>query len=356
MNKILIIGGANIEYILKSKEDIRKGSKNFVDVEELYGGSGMNYTSRLLAYGEDIIPLLFVGDDSIGENIYEKIVGYKSKQKIQKDKFFVPNLTTPRSTIIVEGNQRTILAQDLNTKNIFRSFIQERLKDIGDIQSLVIGHIHNDRVEINRDKNDLTTTYVIDFFSDKNTLIYANLGSTQLDYGFDFWIEYLKKIDILQLNIHELSSFIKDGKKLSLYELINKIRELNISAVITLDQFGALGILKGHEEFLFVARAITNLSDFVDSTGAGDAFCSGMVSSLGGKKDFSIKEFKKAMGVGRSWASYACKSFGGANECPNKSVIEDFHEKNIKENEVMIYKNENIRDILALLDSMLKRD
>jgi len=352
--KILVIGGANIEYILKSNSPIKMGGKNFVDIQELFGGSGMNYASRLLASGKDVLPVLFVGEDSVGEKIYDKITSYEKSRDLQKDHFFVPNLTTPRSTIVVDGNNRTIFSQDQNDKNIFKSFIEDRLKKIDEISTLIIGHIHSDRKDINSDKSMLSTAYIIDNFNESDTLIYANLGESQLEYGFDFWEDEIKDIDILQLNIHELKQFIRDGDKLDLFSLISQIKEIGISAVITLDQFGALGIYRGERDCLFLARAITNEGNFVDSTGAGDAFCSGMVASLDGSKNFSKAQFKEAMGVGRSWASYACNSYGGANECPNHNQIQDFHDKSIKENEVMIYNGESIRDILALLDSRLK--
>jgi len=352
--KILVIGGANIEYILKSKTPIEMGGKNFVDIEELFGGSGMNYASRLLASGEDVLPILFVGDDSVGEKIYDKIISYKNAQDIKKDQFFVPNLTTPRSTIVVDGNNRTIFSQDQNYNNIFKSFIEGRLDQVYDIDTVIIGHIHSDRGAINTDRSMLSTSHIIKRFSQTDSLIYVNLGASQLEYGFDFWEEDMGEIDILQLNIDELKQFIKDGESLDLFSLVKKLKKVGISAVITLDQFGALGIYKGEVDCLFLARAIINEVDFVDSTGAGDAFCSGMVSSLAGSKDFTKEQFKEAMGVGRSWASYACNSYGGANECPTDHEIKIFHDKNIKENEVMIYNGESIRDILALLDSRLK--
>jgi sugar/nucleoside kinase (ribokinase family) len=255
---------------------------------------------------------------------------------------------------VVDGNNRTIFSQDQNDNNIFKPFIEGRLDQVYDIDTVIIGHIHSDRRDINSDKSMLSTAYIIDNFRETNTLIYANLGASQLEYGFDYWKKDLKNIDILQLNIHELTQFIKNGDSLDLFSLIEKIKDLGISAVITLDWFGALGIYKGEKDCLFLARSITNEVDFVDSTGAGDAFCSGMVSSFDGVKDFSKEQFKEAMGVGRSWASYACNSYGGANECPSHSEIQNFHDKNIKENEVMIYNGESIRDILALLDSMLR--
>ncbi len=347
---ILVIGGANIEYILKSKTDIIQGSKNFVDIEELLGGSGVNYSLRLLAYGERVFPILFLGDDSTGRQIYDEIHRY---QNINEKDFFVPTLTTPRSTIIVEGIHRTILSQDANTKNIFQAFVAKRIDEAGAVGAVIIGHIHNDRKEINQEGELLSTLYILEHFKETATLVYANFGASQLEYGFSFWKTHLSKVDILQLNIHELTTFLSNGAPCDLACLIRMIQELNINMIVTLDKFGALGIMKDEKNTLFMARPINNLEGFVDSTGAGDAFCAGMTSKLKGNKTFSHVDFKEAMERGRSWATYACKSFGGANHCPSKEDIDTFHHDKIRDNEVVLYHDKAMLDVIALVDSML---
>ncbi len=349
---ILVIGGANIEYILKSKLPIVQGSKNFVEIEELFGGSGVNYSLRLLHYEERVIPLLFVGDDSTGEQIYAKFAPFG----IDKEKFFVPALQTPRSTIIVEGTHRTILSQDANKINIFQPFLQQRCKEIATVGAVIIGHIHNDRKEINQQQDRLSSLYILEYFkSAKETLVYANFGASQLEYGFDFWKTHLCKIDIFQLNIYELRVFLDGGQSCNLACLIQKIQDLGIHMIITLDQFGAIGIMKGDKKRIFMARPINDTENFVDSTGAGDAFCAGMVSVLKGDKNFSQAHFMKAMERGRSWASYACNSYGGANNCPSKEQITRYHDEKSKDNAVVVYHDEAMRDLIALMDSMLKK-
>jgi sugar/nucleoside kinase (ribokinase family) len=358
-NNILVIGGANMEYVLKSEKDIVQGSKNFVEIEELFGGSGVNYSLRLMAYHETVYPILFLGDDGTGRLIYEEMLSFVTSQNsafFQEDSFFVPRLQTPRSAIVVEGPHRTILSEDANKENIFKAFVAKRMQDAGDVGAVIIGHIHNDRAQINTNSNNLSTLYILNHFEDKETLVYANFGTSQLEYGFSFWKDALKKVDILQLNIHELRRFLSNGTTCSLSCLIEKIREIDIHMIITLDKFGALGIMREEKDAIFMARPITGLDDFVDSTGAGDAFCAGMVSRLKGKKYFAKKEFKEAMERARSWATFACKSYGGANACPNKKEIERYHDSTLQENEVVYYKEEEMQDIIALIDTMLSNN
>lgn len=347
---ILVIGGANIEYILKSKTDIVQGSKNFVDIEELFGGSGVNYSLRLLGYGESVFPILFLGDDSTGRQIYDKISHYHD---ISEKDFFVPNLTTPRSAIVVEGIHRTILSQDANKKNIFQPFVANQIKKAGEVGAVIIGHIHNDRSEINQNGERLSTLHILEHFKDTDALVYANFGASQLEYGFYFWKKQLGKVDILQLNIHEITAFLSNGEACNLACVIKKIQDLDINMIITLDKFGAIGLMREEKNTLFVVRAIEYSESFVDSTGAGDAFCAGMVSRLKGEKTFSTLDFKEAMERGRSWATYACKSYGGANDCPNAKDIDAFHLQKTKENEVATYHDSAMHDIIALMDSMI---
>lgn len=327
-----------------------QGSKNFVDIEELFGGSGVNYSLRLLAYGESVFPILFLGDDSTGRQIHDEILRYV---EIPKKDFFVPSLTTPRSTIVVEGVHRTILSQDPNKKNIFQSFVAKRIHEAGEVTAVIIGHIHNDRMEINQKNETLSTLYILEHFKNTDTLIYANFGTSQLEYGFAFWKEHLEKVDILQLNIHEITAFLSNGKPCNLAYVIEKIQALHINVIITLDKFGAIGIMRDEKNTLFLARAIEDKEDFVDSTGAGDAFCAGMVSRLKNEKYFSTLDFKEAMERGRSWATYACKSYGGANHCPSKNEVELFHRDKTKDNEVVSYHDRAMHDIISLIDSMI---
>ncbi len=354
---IAVIGGANIEYIVKSKTDIVQGSKNFVDIEELFGGGGLNFTLRLMAVGVAVCPFLYIGNDNIGQSIQKSLISLSSKntptfRHLTRDNFFIDGLNTIRSVIIVEGQHRTILAQDQNDENLFLPFLKKEIENAQDTSSIIIGHIHNDRIDINENHNELSTTFAIEYFSNMDKFIYCNFGSSQLAYGFLFWKEKLKLIDILQLNIDEVRSFFKvDDKKLSLMEIIQALGELKISAIITLDKFGAIGFMKNRVNTVFLARSIDLEDEFVDSTGAGDAFCAGMVSVLNGKRDFKTGDFKEAMEVARSWAVYACKSYGGANSCPSAGTIDAFHQKVKKGNEVIEYSDDRMVDVLSLIDS-----
>ena len=356
-NNIVVIGGANLEYIITSDHEIVRGSKNSVNIDEHYGGSGVNYTLRLLYTGEPVYPILFLGDDYAGHQIQREIAAALTAENpniryfIEEKSFFNPDVDTPKSTIIVEGTHRTILTHDKNRKNTFRSFVAERLKKVHDISAVIIGHIHNDKPAISQTPENLSTIFAVKYFQYKKVLIYANFGASQLAHGFDFWKTHLPIVDILQLNIYEIKSFFqKDNEYPTLEKIVQMLQGLDISAIITLDKFGAIGILKEAKDSVFLARPVDLGDKFADSTGAGDAFCAGMVAALNGKKTFTATDFKYAMEIARSWAVYACMSYGGANHCPSAEAIETFHENIVKNNEVLRYYGERIKDIFALID------
>lgn len=356
-HNIVVIGGANLEYVIKSAQPIEYGGKNSVDIQELYGGSGVNYALRLLHTGECVYPILFAGADHAGMQIRHVLSSAlkrddpKIRYFIEEHAFFVPGVTTPRSTIIVEGSRRTILTHDQNSDNAFRAFIGSRVKSTEDVSALVIGHIHSDKPALGQKEEDLSTLFTMHYYRPKVPLIYANFGSSQIAHGFAFWQKHLSSIDILQLNIYEMKRLFKEEESYpSLHDIVQKLQSVGLSAIITLDKFGAIGILKGHDDTIFMARPVELGEKFVDSTGAGDAFCAGMVSALNGKKEIGIDDYKEAMAIARSWAVYACMSYGGANSCPNAETIETFHKEIVKENEVLLYRGERVKDIFALID------
>lgn len=64
----------------------------------------------------------------------------------------------------------------------------------------------------------------------------------------------------------------------------------------------------------------------VDTTGAGDAFLSGLVSYAYEARD----EFRRRQGIlqpmarGRVWAEFTCQHLGGASETPDAGRLHDF--------------------------------
>jgi sugar/nucleoside kinase (ribokinase family) len=330
---IVTIGSGNIEYVMQLGGEFRIGKKNQVNSTELLGGSCINYSLRLLNAGFDVFPIPSVGKDLIGLSIQNKLfdAGFKngisqaSIEFIQSEDFFVPGISSPHSTIIVHNGCRTIFSQKLIGMENFGQHVQKRLGKIdallgGSPCAIMIGHIYSDALSL---EPGCATKAVIRNYG-KKSFLFANFGVSQLQHGRNFWKEDLRCIDLFQLNLEEIKQFFNNtGRKILLFEIVDWLRENSITAVITLNRFGAIGTYKNGSDGLIVARPIC-MGKMVDPTGAGDAFGSGMVSCLCKKKQFTFQEFFDSIQAGMVWASFACRTFGGSSQCPSKHTLNEF--------------------------------
>jgi sugar/nucleoside kinase (ribokinase family) len=159
---------------------------------------------------------------------------------------------------------------------------------------------------------------------------------------------------VFQLNLHEMRRFFSQrDAKVSLSDIVQwfKDKDRQITAIITLDKFGAIGTYKDGSKGVILAWPF-EIQDFVDSTGAGDAFGAGLVSQLCGKADFSFAEFFDAIEVARTWAAYACRFLGGATDCPDQQLLQEFSEKKLAQrtDPVEVQEMKHVDRILRILD------
>ena len=366
---IIAVGGGNAENILSVEQGITFGNKHIAEATELFGGSAVNYAMRLLCTGYTVFPILTIGNDEIGKKIHHAFIALTKKNHVnspvldfliskESDTYFLdPNIKTSNTTILVQGSTRTIFTQKLRNGKYFIKQLRRRVEYIYHMTNtspdmIMIGHIQSDSKDINPKNTGESTKYLIDHYHQTSQL-FCNFGSSQIELGFEFWKSDLAKIDILQLNLEEAKRFFSSDKsKKSLQEIVALIHTLDITAIITLDRFGALGIHKKRNNSFILAWPIIDVQEVIDPTGAGDAFAAGIVSRLCDKPNFSIDEFQSAIRTGRSWAAIACKTIGGVGDCPSMAELEDF-DLWLKENgarEIEIKDSENAAEIMTLLD------
>jgi len=338
---ILVIGGGNSEEILKLESELVIGSKHKVETESLFGGSGVNYLMRLLTFGYDVFPILPIGKDTSGRNIRKIILktarsNNSSKRVIEfigrKDdnRFYDPYIKTPNTTVVVENSRRSIFTEKMKNGQNFINFVKKRIEDTNKFtftvpSAVMIGHIYSDSKEISKENAGNVTKYIIATFKNRS-LIFANLGSSQLSLGLDFWKKDLLDIDFFQVNLDEAKKFFcgEKGEALKLTEIIKLIRSININVVITLDKFGAIGIHKEKKDAVCIAWPVLDANEVVDPTGAGDAFAAGLVAYMVKAPNMDAISFRDAILNARIWAAYACSTYGGANQCPTARQLEEY--------------------------------
>jgi sugar/nucleoside kinase (ribokinase family) len=358
---IITVGSGNLEYILICEGEIKLGKKHLIQPSELIGGSGVNYTMRLMAAGENVFPIPLIGNDQSGLKIREKITNKaitygmpeKSIQFISTADFLIEGLCTPRATVVIHEGRRTIFSETVTQPKPVKEHVLNRLetvfRDHPDLTgSIMIGHItqdHNDRLP-----GEITRS-IIDANADQ-AFLFANFGAGQLRHGIDFWEDDLKRVDLVQLNLGEIRQlFEHDHKDISLQAILKWLRNRSISAVITLSRFGAIGTFGDGNDGIILAWPLQTGKP-ADPTGAGDAFAAGMVASLKGNKNFSFDELKAAVATGRLWASYACTTIGASGKCPTIKDLAEFASKHTApaKKDIEVTSSVNAERILDLFD------
>jgi sugar/nucleoside kinase (ribokinase family) len=332
---ILIVGSGNAEYVLELSGKLVPDQKHSVKYHELFGGSGVNYALRLLKAGLPVFPVLSIGNDFLGNNIRDevlsnaKICGLCSPfpEFIASDDYMAPNIATPRATILVENQRRTIFSEIIGQYAGFNAHLDKCLAMIADypevsVKSVMIGHIQSDK---NQETPGHCTKKIIDTLS-KDCMVFANFGHSQIDLGVDFWENHLQRIHIFQLNLVEMKSLFKTKEpRFTLMDIIRWLNKHEITAIMTLDRFGAIGIYKGASDGIVLAWPSDRIQ-VVDPTGAGDAFGAGLMYMLWDKPGFSFEDFIVAIEEARVWAAYACTHLGGSAHCPDRKTLLAFYE------------------------------
>jgi sugar/nucleoside kinase (ribokinase family) len=361
---ILVIGSGNAEHVFSLEGDFRLGQKHMVACHEVIGGSGVNYTMRLINAGFPVFPILSIGRDRLGLGIREKILTSARRAQlpeqvltfIDSDEFFAPHIRTPLSTVIVENAQRTILLSQIYGSEHFRDYVEHRLAYLDahpeiNIGAVMVGHIYADSPTVNPSHPGECTRYIIRSFS-HHSCVFGNLGNSQICTGVDSWEHDLKRLSVFQLNLHEMRRFFSQrNARVSLFDIVQWFRERRITAVITLDKFGAIGTYKDGRDGIILAWPF-EIQGFVDSTGAGDAFGAGLISQLYQKADFSFTDFFNAIGEARVWAAYACTTLGGATNCPDRRTLEEFYDKTLAQqpDPVEVQQMRHVDRVLRILD------
>lgn len=338
---VLVVAGANIEYIYKQDTNIRLEVKQgFQEKTIAYGGSGLNYTLKLLAVGIPVFPILPLGNDAEGTTIIEMLEKERKRANLDifeydKNKFLHNNIRTVESLIIADNSSRTIWSNDKQyiPNKDFNNIIDTKLKDLENMKDVsnvpkmvMIGHIHSDRQTEDLEHTNLSTKKLIEAYQNRSFL-YINLGRSQLSYGFEFWKEDFKKVNVVQFNLSEVRELFNHKK--SLNEIIDEFWNLKVTLIITLDKLGALCVPNcNNDKRIIYAPEIDISSEYKDKTGAGDAFASGIVYYMLRcfSQQMNYAAWSEACSYGRAWATYTCTQLGNSDNCPNKTEIEEYRE------------------------------
>jgi sugar/nucleoside kinase (ribokinase family) len=342
---VLVVGSGNAETVLDLNSDLIMGRKHNVKRLELFGGSGVNYTLRLSTYdGTQVLPILSVGEDDIGTSIQRTILQALDAQPpcaavhefAASPDFLCKGLTTAQSTIVNVHQVHTIFREEARGAEHFGATVEKRLIEVQaldgtcvDVGAVMIGHVNADQPGLGPGPGGQITKQIIGCYRDK-AIVFTNFGESQYCLGHTFWEDALSGLTAFQLSIIEALEFFGnrcDARDRpipwSLAEMLGWFQERGVTAVITLDRFGAVATFQGQEGVIFAPAF--DLDSFVDSTGAGDAFGSGLVHTLcHANEPLSFDLFQTAIKRARMWAAHACTTRGAASRCPRQDELAAF--------------------------------
>jgi sugar/nucleoside kinase (ribokinase family) len=361
---ILVVGSGNAEYIINLDQKWHQDQKYVVKYHELLGGSGVNYTLRLLHAGIPVYPILSVGRDEFGQRIKNEILSCKfalnrsdeALEFINSENFLIRDFKTPRATIVVSERNRTIFSEQIVYSKNYSSHLKKcvaayKNRFLNRFNTVMIGHILADNPENNNpEEPGACTRLLIRTFQD-DSLIFANFGYSQICLGADFWEKDLQKVSVFQLNLKEMKTFFNQKDvTICLEDMLHWLRKRQITAIITIDRYGAIGTYKDGSDGVILAWP-KEISGIVDTTGAGDAFGAGLMSKLYGKPKFTCDDFCDAIEAARIWAAYACTHFGASAFCPDSLTLQKF-QKNFSSDPIEILTGREARRMLKVFDKM----
>jgi sugar/nucleoside kinase (ribokinase family) len=342
---VLVVGSGNAETVLDLNSDLIMGRKHNVKRLELFGGSGVNYTLRLSTYdGTPVLPILSIGEDDIGASIQRIILQAMDTQPpcpavrafAASPDFLCQGLATSQSTIVNVNRVHTIFREEASGAEHFAATVEGRLAeaqalDGGAVKvgAVMIGHVNADQPGPGPSSGGQITRQVIDRYRER-AIVFTNFGESQYCLGHAFWEDSLAGITAFQLSIMEAREFFGNGcdarggpAPRTLTEMIGWFQARRITAVITLDRFGAVATFQGQEGVLFAPAF--DLDSFVDSTGAGDAFGAGLVHTLThAERPITLDLFQVAVRRARIWAAHACTTRGATSHCPTQGDLAAF--------------------------------
>ena len=364
MNRYVIaVGGANGERFLRlTSGGFQLGRKYTAPSSEtLPGGSGVNYTCRLLAAGIDVLPILPIADDLTGRAIVEAIEAAARTGGATADvrDAFVddPAAATPYSTILASPEHRTVFNEfSPPMLAAFRGHVARSLANLprgnGESpRSLVIGHIHADRAPDAGSPGAAgeITESLIRFARRQGIPVFLNPGSAQYGLGVGRWEALLPEVDCLQMDVHEMRAFIAELGITRLYDALEWFGE-RCTTVITLERAGAVARLRGSDSAVISWPFSLSSREIVDPTGAGDACMAGLVASSMERCIDDQEGLLEAINVGMLWAAHACTQVGGAAACPTREELRAFGEEHPDLYHTELRRLDEARPLLRLLD------
>lgn len=260
MSRILCIGDAALDVIVKVQTEINVGSDTTSHISMHGGGAAANTATWLSELGHSVYFSCRLGDDAAGHAISSEF----DLWKIEHRKKFLENEKTGVVVVLVDNKgERTMFPDSGANSGISES-------DLPSLQGFDAAYLSGYSLF-----NPASTSGVLQMVNEIKQasipLIFdpASVG-TMMSFGRERAIEKLAPMDIAIMNEDE-ARYIADCH--SLHDALQYITSIVPIAVIKTGSSGAIAQIRGEKPVTSHIDAI----NAVDTTGAGDAFAAGFI-------------------------------------------------------------------------------
>lgn len=257
MNKMLLIGGSNIDYIGTSDRKIIHHVSNIGNTSFSYGGVMRNVAENLARLGNKFVFITAVGNDFLGK----KLVEHMENLGVELIK---PETNFPTATYLAindsNGDLYASICDNQIMDEINESFITKNKRLFEE----------NEYIVIDSNLNESLIDYLFTNYKEKKFICEAISPVKVMKY-----YKHLKDIYLLKGNIHEAQAIA--NKQVVGAELINEIMLLGVKNIVVSN--GPNDIYYGSNRTVGKVDVIPS-DEVVSTTGCGDALFSGIVDKI----------------------------------------------------------------------------
>ena len=280
-NKILVIGGANIDYIGKSFNKIIKQDSNIGTISISFGGVGRNIVENLARLGMDVTFITAIGDDFLGQLMLKELL--ELNVKVIMPKTSSENSGGYLAIHSENGDMELALCDQKITEKISIEFLESQKNIINEFDYIVIDTNFNQDV----------LKYLINTYSRKK--IFLDVISTAKGkkiVGLESKISFLKCNELEARTLFTDNYFTNFNSNMLIVTKGSKTIEYNEKTKICYSNVEKV-----------------NQEDIVNATGAGDALFSGFICGI-----VLDKGYDKAFSMAKKLARLTLLSDGAVNK------------------------------------------
>lgn len=294
MAQICIIGDINVDVVSLLSEPLQTNTDTIATNGITLGGSTCNVAVWLTHLGVPVNLVSAIGDDVLGAWVSTQLQAYGVSAKNVKS---ISNQRTGTCVILVDETGARSMMPDFGA-NLMQA-VDSNLEQLIAASDIVVMSAYT----FMRPQSTQFALDVLDCVArnDCRMVIDAASSSPIQKFGAAKVRNYLARADLVLANEDEHAALSIDAP--SGWE--NEFQNL----IIKRGERGALWLNRGRE----VASVAADPIEVVDTTGAGDAFCAGLLSKLLTRPDWDsleILDFAESLLVATRAAADNCKTIG----------------------------------------------